>query len=963
MKKKSTSQSAPARRSLGEGGFFNLRVLFGLFIALAGVSLALLATANPSKPNVAPSQPKYKVTTKSQNISPLVPPGFDCSKIRQLGIDKMENLRAGAIMIFCGEARGGSASPSHRAFSHVVQNLMAPVAYGGTDVDLVTGTETPPHVIQSETYTTANPDNPDEVIVAFNDSRGADTNQFSGASASTDGGNTFSRITTAGGQGPFPNTFGDPVILYNKPTQTWFTVWIDGNGSCTMGGYKSPDPSDPNSWTHFCVHNNGGDDRESGWADNNPASPFFGNMYVSWNDFNVGAGALVVSRSTDNGSTWSSAITVANTNTFIRNTQITGDMSGNGTIYIAGMDEGGGGFPHNDTNKIFKSTDGGSSWSNTYTGSSFPGPGVTACSDNPYFSCMFPDQGGFWRHEGWGQPAAFNDIVHLVYAQHGNGSDPGDVYYIRSTDGGVTFSAPLKLNTDATTRPQWQPNLSVSPTGSLLATWYDARESANCAKGDPNVPCYRMWSRKSNDNGASWLPDDMLSDVVSPLPGQSDPNIVTGYAGDYDYGAALLTKHVTSWVDGRVPISGQSQQDAFTDSELAGLSVTTTDPACNSVIFTQPTDFTINVSVAVDPNTLEGSDFTVNGTPANSVDYTPGETTMTFHFDNTPVTNQGEQTMHIPAGAFNSASNGLPVQEFQCTFRYDATQLQVTSTNPPVGATFTGPAMAMYDVNFSEEVDPNSVSTGSLQLSGIAATVTNVQVINNNMTAEFTINFTAVIGGTLTASIPAGAITDQFGNPNAAFSGNYQYNANFCDSALIQNEGFETGSFPPWAIDGFSNPPVITTDNPRSGTFSVLAGRVSGPEPNGNSSFYQQFGPVPVNAILSFWHWDFTTDTIAFDWQDAYITNTNGAILQTIFHQCENGQTWLNTTVDMSPYAGLTVRVKFVVHQNGADDLTGMYVDDVVLATPCASTPTPTPTATPRATPRPRPTPFPRPTP
>ena len=28
--------------------------------------------------------------------------------------------------------------------------------------------------------------------------------------------------------------------------------------------------------------------------------------------------------------------------TFIRNTQITGDMSGNGTLYIAGMDEGGG---------------------------------------------------------------------------------------------------------------------------------------------------------------------------------------------------------------------------------------------------------------------------------------------------------------------------------------------------------------------------------------------------------------------------------------------------------------------------------------------------------------------------------------------------------------------------------------------------------------------------------------------
>ena len=82
--------------------------------------------------------------------------------------------------------------------------------------------------------------------------------------------------------------------------------------------------------------------------------------------------------STDNGTTWSSAVTVINGGSFIRNVQITGDMAGNGTVYIAGMDEGGGGFPHNDTNLMFKSTDGGSTWSNTYTGTPFPGPGVTS---------------------------------------------------------------------------------------------------------------------------------------------------------------------------------------------------------------------------------------------------------------------------------------------------------------------------------------------------------------------------------------------------------------------------------------------------------------------------------------------------------------------------------------------------------------------------------------------------------
>ena len=136
-------------------------------------------------------------------------------------------------------------------------------------------------------------------------------------------------------------------------------------------------------------------------------------------------------------------------------------------------------------------------------------------------------------------------------------ADPGDVYYIRSTDGGATFAAPFKLNSDATTRPQWQPNLSVSPTGTLLATWYDARESASCTRGNPAVPCYRMWSRKSNDNGATWLPDDAFSDVVTPLPAQPDPGIQATYAGDYDYGSAVATRHVTSWTDGRVAINGR----------------------------------------------------------------------------------------------------------------------------------------------------------------------------------------------------------------------------------------------------------------------------------------------------------------------------------------------------------------------------------------------------------------------
>ena len=306
---------------------------------------------------------------------------------------------------------------------------------------------------------------------------------------------------------------------------------------------------------------------------------------------------------------------------------------------------------------------------------------------------MFPDGGGFWRHEGWGEPAAFNNVVSLVYAQHGTGSDAGDVYYIRSSDGGVTFGAPFKLNSDSTTRPQWQPNISVSPSGTLLATWYDARESTTCTKGNPGVPFYRC-GRESIDNGLTWLPDDMLSDVVSPLPAQSDPNIQPTYAGDYDYGSALQTKHLTTWTDGRVAISGASQQDTFTDRELVGFAVTTTTPACNSIISTQPVDFVINLSDPVNTGTVQASDFTVNGIPANTAAFSNGNTTLTFHFNTSPVTTQGPQTMHIPANAFTRVSDGMGNFEFNCTFCYAITPLMVTSTNPPVGGTFTPPAPA-----------------------------------------------------------------------------------------------------------------------------------------------------------------------------------------------------------------------------------------------------------------------------
>ena len=468
-------------------------------------------------------------------------------------------------MIACGEAEGGSG-PNVSFLSRLLQTVFAPFTYGGTDVDLITGAETSPHVTQSETFSWTNPDNPNQIVVTYNDSRTATAN-YSGASYSSDGGLTFTRLNPSPFATGHGTNFGDPVVLYNRPNATWHAIFLAsgcGTFNAGIGDWKSTDGGV--TWAvGACVHNSSNDDRESGWSDMNPSSAFYGRMYVSFNNFAIAGPPISVTFSTDNGSTWSAPQNLPlGGASSVRNVQITGDLL-TGDVYVAGMNEMGGGLG-NRANMIYRSTDGGATWALTYTGPPFAGPGSGLCSNNSYFASMF---GTYWRHMGWGEPAALNHVVHYVYAQHGAGADAGDVYYIRSTDSGVTFSAPLKLNTDATTTAQWQPNLSVNANGSLFAMWYDGREGTGCTPG-VNTPCYRMWGRKSTDNGVSWQADMAYSDVISPLPGQPDPNVSVCYAGDYDYGSATAAKHVTSWLDGRNPINGASQQDAYFDQELVG---------------------------------------------------------------------------------------------------------------------------------------------------------------------------------------------------------------------------------------------------------------------------------------------------------------------------------------------------------------------------------------------------------
>jgi hypothetical protein len=101
-------------------------------------------------------------------------------------------------------------------------------------------------------------------------------------------------------------------------------------------------------------------------------------------------------------------------------------------------------------------------------------------------------------------------------------------------------------------------------------------------------------------------------------------------------------------------------------------------PACNSTVSTQVTDFGLGVSYFIN-GSVQPSDFTVNGTSADSASVFPSS--ITFHFNASPVV-QGENNMHLRRDAI-FCINGRGIAEFMCTFTYQPSTPTPTATSAP----------------------------------------------------------------------------------------------------------------------------------------------------------------------------------------------------------------------------------------------------------------------------------------
>ena len=438
------------------------------------------------------------------------------------------------------------------SLGEISQSLLS---FGGTDVNLITGGEVSPHVAQA---TSAVWGHANTVVSAYDDTSGAGVSPVSycGVSASTDGGVTFTRepekFNTGGA------CYGDPAVVYSVRAAKWFTTFLAGRcGGAGIGVWTSPNGL---SWTTgSCAATTGQADVNSLWVDNNPASPFYGRQYTLYNDFNVGGGAVQLTRSTDDGLTWSSATTIYAS--FRRAWKVTGSLGADGTIFAQTLEENGGGLATPRQNFIHRSTDGGLTWSAPIAqGGTFAGPGRSVSG---YFAGMYSTPvAGYWHEMGWGEPAVGPaSVVHYAYCGAGTGGDPGDILYVRSTDNGFTWSTPLKLNTDATARAQWGPSLSVNRQGNVFVSWYDERNTT--------TDSLERYGRSSLDNGATWGSEMAVSDVVFPKPLQTDASVQNTYVGIYhrsafsNDGTGSVAYH--TWTDGRVAIGGSPQEDVFFD--------------------------------------------------------------------------------------------------------------------------------------------------------------------------------------------------------------------------------------------------------------------------------------------------------------------------------------------------------------------------------------------------------------
>jgi len=116
------------------------------------------------------------------------------------------------------------------------------------------------------------------------------------------------------------------------------------------------------------------------------------------------------------------------------------------------------------------------------------------------------------------------------------GPDPLDVMFARSTDGGATWSDPVRVNDDPPDSNAWQwfATMAVAPNGRIDVIWNDTRN-------DPDGFESELYYSYSEDAGETWSENVPVSPSFDPHVGWPQQNKIGDY---YDMVSDLLGVHI-----------------------------------------------------------------------------------------------------------------------------------------------------------------------------------------------------------------------------------------------------------------------------------------------------------------------------------------------------------------------------------------------------------------------------------
>jgi hypothetical protein len=112
--------------------------------------------------------------------------------------------------------------------------------------------------------------------------------------------------------------------------------------------------------------------------------------------------------------------------------------------------------------------------------------------------------------------------VYMLCSVDPDGTDPMDVYFARSTNGGLSFSTPVRVNDDLGDAWQWFGTMSVSPDGRIDAIWNDTRNTGVSNRSE-------LHYASSTDGGVTWSANVKLSPDFDSWVGWPNQNKI----GDY----------------------------------------------------------------------------------------------------------------------------------------------------------------------------------------------------------------------------------------------------------------------------------------------------------------------------------------------------------------------------------------------------------------------------------------------